>query len=113
MTQKLLAVLVSVEPLINVECSSKVLEHLKSDEKIARMQQPCFLVIQENKDGIFLYRYDAKGECIGDTWHLNIEDAKNQARHEYGNAVQEWEAVKPEADDVVSLGLARIKEAAN
>ncbi len=29
-----------------------------------------FLVIEAMKDGVFLFRYDRSGECVGDTWHM-------------------------------------------
>jgi hypothetical protein len=35
-----------------------------------------FLVIQEEPDGLFLYRYGAQGTCVGDTWHTNVDEAR-------------------------------------
>lgn len=34
--------------------------------------------------GIFLYRLNDKGDIIADTWHLTVEEAKEQAAFEYG-----------------------------
>ena len=38
-----------------------------------------FLVIEETPEGFFLYRFDKNGQCVGDTWHANQEEAKEQA----------------------------------
>jgi hypothetical protein len=67
-----------------------------------------FLVIEENPDGIFLYRYGAHGECVGDTWHMNVDDAKHQASFEYGDGLKEWTEVPPEVEDVAVFGLDRV-----
>lgn len=64
-----------------------------------------FLVIEEDLDGVFLYRYGAQGQFVGDTWHKNVDDAKNQASYEYGESVKDWAAVPPEVEDVVVFGL--------
>jgi hypothetical protein len=70
-----------------------------------------FLVIEENPDGIFLFRYGVGGDFGGDTWHLNVDDAKHQASYEYGDAVGEWVDVPPEVGDVVAYGLGRLASA--
>lgn len=41
------------------------------------------LEIVKEEAGIFLYRLNDKGEIIADTWHLTIEEAKEQAAFEY------------------------------
>lgn len=68
----------------------------------------CFLVIEEKPDGIFLYRYEAKGECVGDTWHMSVDDAKHQAVYEYGDEVKAWIDIPPEVGDVVAFGMNRL-----
>ncbi|MGA3010880.1 MAG: hypothetical protein ABSD72_11530 [Terracidiphilus sp.] len=65
------------------------------------------LVIEECPDGIFLYRYGTHGEFAGDTWHMNVDDAKHQASFEYGDLVQEWIDVPADVEDVVTFGLQR------
>jgi len=62
-------------------------------------------VIEENQDGIFLYRYGLGGNFVGDTWHMNVDDAKHQASYEYGESVNDWADVPPEVEDVVAFGL--------
>lgn len=67
-----------------------------------------FLVIDENQDGIFLYRYGKGGDFAGDTWHRNVDDAKHQASYEYGERVKDWADVPAEVEDVVAFGVSRI-----
>jgi hypothetical protein len=69
-----------------------------------------FLVIEETSDGVFLYRYDSQGMCVGDTWHMTIGDAKRQASYEYEAPVTDWTDIVPEVQDVVAYGLARARQ---
>ena len=62
-------------------------------------------IIEEAADGIFLKRYDRDGNCVGDTWHMNIAGAKAQALFEYEDAIAGWEEVPNEVADAVSFGL--------
>ncbi|MFO1187379.1 MAG: hypothetical protein U1E87_07995 [Alphaproteobacteria bacterium] len=39
---------------------------------------------------MFLYRIAKDREFAGDTWRETIEEAKEQAQFEYGDAVSEW-----------------------
>jgi len=73
------------------------------------MGSAAYLVIEATPDGVFLYRYDGKGECVGDTWHMNVDDAKHQADYEYGRLAQDWQAVPAEAEDAAAFGLARLR----
>lgn len=68
-----------------------------------------FLVIQEEPDGITLYRYGAQGTCVGDIWHRNVDEAKEQATYEFGGLAQEWIEVPEEVADEVAFGLNRVK----
>jgi|ERR1043166_5039870 hypothetical protein len=74
-----------------------------------QMPRPAFLVIEENPDGTFLYRYDVKGRCVGDTWHMNIDDAKHQAAYEYGGALGTWQNIPLEQEDAVAFGVASLR----
>ena len=47
------------------------------------MKAAVLLVVEEKPDGIFLYRYAADGSYAGDTWHTDIDEAKQQASFEY------------------------------
>lgn len=66
------------------------------------MGSPAFLVIEASPDGVFLYRYDGAGRCVGDTWHMNVDDAKHQANYEYEGLVQDWHDVSAEVEDVAA-----------
>lgn len=62
------------------------------------MPLPDILIIEEdNKEtnGFFLYRYTKNGEVAGDTWHVNLEDAKQQAVFEYTDCLANW-SIEPE-----------------
>jgi len=61
-----------------------------------------FLVIEEEPGGVFLYRFDAKGGCVSDTWHMTIDDAKGQAEYEFPGVALNWEEMPQSAGD---LGL--------
>ena len=50
--------------------------------------------IAEQSDGVYLYHYDAAGECIADTWHLSIDEAKAQAEFEFKIGKADWEEVR-------------------
>ena len=42
------------------------------------------LVIQEQLGSWVMYRIDAKGGFVGDTWHPTREDALREAKREFG-----------------------------
>lgn len=60
---------------------------------------PKVLLIDHREDGVFLTRYAESGAFAGDTWHPTVDDAKAQARAEYGNAVQSWMELPGEIGD--------------
>ena len=51
---------------------------------------PVRIEIEEVKSGFFMYRYDAAGACIADTWHSSLIDAKDQARFEFDLEDSDW-----------------------
>lgn len=70
--------------------------HYKGDfnsKKKTLMPLPDFLIIEDEKKRSFLYRYTLNGEFIGDTWHPNIREAKEQAEYEYADALGEWKEI--------------------
>jgi hypothetical protein len=69
-----------------------------------------FLIIEEHSDGIFLYRYDAQGSCVGDTWHSTVDDAKAQAAYEFSDSLESWRDVPPEIADAVTFGVRQVKQ---
>jgi hypothetical protein len=79
------------------------------EETRRKMGRARVLLIQENADGVFLYRYDETGVCVGDTWHMNIDDAKHQAAYEYEDQMEDWRDVLPEIEDAIAFSVARAR----
>jgi hypothetical protein len=71
-----------------------------------QMGRPSLLLIKEDTNGIFLYRFTSDGKCVGDTWHKSVEEAKSQAVFEFENSLSAWKPVPPEVEDAVLFGLA-------
>jgi len=65
------------------------------------------LLLEQRREGFFIFRYDANGSFAGDTWHQNLEDAKHQAEFEYEGFLQPWQEVPEEVKDAVAFGLER------
>ena len=55
--------------------------------------------IERGKRSFLLIRYAADGSFAGDTWHLTIDDALEQASFEFGDAHGPWIDVPPDVDD--------------
>lgn len=53
-----------------------------------------------------LYRFDARGGCVGDTRHATIAEAKYQASYEFGDRVHTREEIPRDTEDIVTYGLA-------
>lgn len=107
----LLSVLAEGEPSRNVRHFVGLPPELTGGIDSRREMGPAlFLAIYAKADGIFLYRYDEKGNCVGDTWHQNVEDAKYQATFEYGERVGAWIGVSPDVEDVITFGLAQARQ---
>lgn len=75
------------------------------------MPWPRVLLIEERPDGVFLDRYDEHSRPGGDTWHMNLQDAQDQAEEEYDGMLTEWREVPPEIDDeqLVSFALSSLQ----
>jgi hypothetical protein len=63
------------------------------------------LLIKQRPDGVFLFRYTADGQVVGDTWHMTVDDAKAQAQHEYGELLSPWKSVPTSIKEVVAFGF--------
>ena len=57
-----------------------------------------------------LYRYTAQGDFGGDTWHETVDDAKNQAMFEYGDALGEWIAVPDDTSDTHEFAITAVRQ---
>ena len=73
-----------------------------------------FLVIEASPEkpetGALLYRFDIKGDCVGDTWHTSIEEAKKDAAAEYEGLVQDWQETSADVNISVVVNSARTKQ---
>ena len=47
--------------------------------------------IQYRDGGYFLLYFDAANDCFGDSWHSSLEEAKAQAKFEFGIEERDWE----------------------
>lgn len=53
--------------------------------------------IEEDRFGVFLFRFDATGAMVADTWHQTVNEAKGQANFEYMIKESDWtEATDPD-----------------
>lgn len=59
-------------------------------ESPGKVKSAVSVAIEENLDGIFLFRFSADGQVVGDTWHMSVEEAKEQAIYEFGDLLGEW-----------------------
>jgi hypothetical protein len=69
--------------LSNRASDSKVKHYLGAPPELTggkdtrqEMGAAALLVLDETSEGVFLYRHDAKGEVVGDTWHMTIDEGK-------------------------------------
>jgi len=69
------------------------------------MQAPDILLIEQRDEGFFLFRFTVDGVAAGDTWHLNLEDAKHQAEFEFDGLISSWLEVPANVDDAVDFAL--------
>jgi hypothetical protein len=53
---------------------------------------PSYVVIDEQEGAFYLLRYSGEGECVADTWHVTVDEAKAQAEFEYGIKERDWTA---------------------
>lgn len=66
------------------------------------------VVLAVKDDGVFLFRYAADASFVGDTWHANVADARDQAAFEYGASLGEWSDVPFGVEDAAQYALARL-----
>jgi hypothetical protein len=67
-----------------------------------------FLTIELTAEGFFLFRFAEDGAFAGDTWHRSLDEAKDQANYEYGNALGGWLDIPDDASD--AIGWLRAQE---
>lgn len=72
-----------------------------------RLPPPRTLLIEERPDGYFLLRYSESGEFAGDTWHIALEDAMDQAKFEFDSERDGWLEIPEDEPDAVSYARGR------
>lgn len=72
-----------------------------------RMLPPAdvILLIGDAKDGAMLFRYTSHGELCGDTPHVSITEAVQEAGLEYGEALLDWIDVPPDVEDAHAFAV--------
>jgi hypothetical protein len=63
---------------------------VRKDEELP---PPTAVEIRPADGAFFLLYLDEHGKCLTDTWHQTLEQAKAQARHEFGIREDDWEHV--------------------
>ena len=64
---------------------------LLTPEGTAPIEDPVRLEIEDGTDGCFLYRLNAVGDCVADTWHATLAEAMRQAQVEYSVNPDDWD----------------------
>lgn len=54
---------------------------------------PSWVQIQPATDGYSLLYLDAEENCLTDTWHLSIQEAKAQAAFEFNIQEDDWKSI--------------------
>lgn len=75
----------------NVRTVTGLTHHERADAiGEAACETPAFVVIAEQEGAYLLLRYTEDGDCVADAWHLSLEEAKQQAEHEYEIREGDW-----------------------
>jgi hypothetical protein len=72
-----------------------------------RIQMPPadILLIEEKVEGVYLHRFRAGGEFCGETWHMDLPGAKEQANFEFDQFLSQWIEAPIDVSDVVNFAL--------
>lgn len=57
------------------------------------VDEPKTLELIDADNGYLLLRLNSNNECVADTWHASLAEAKSQAEFEYSVASKDWEFV--------------------
>lgn len=58
--------------------------------EIDRVPVPMWVEIVEEDERFFLRHFSGDGDCIADTWHPTVDEAKEQALFEFGILADQW-----------------------
>lgn len=72
------------------------------------MPEGDWVIMDANKDGVFLIRYSDNGEFGGDTWTLTRELALEVAADEYGLGEGDWIEMPDNVADPIGFGRAAL-----
>ncbi len=62
-------------------------------DEVERFPPAATVEIEHSSSGWLLLRYDDHGDCVGDTWHSTVEEAKRQAQFEFDIQIDDWQEV--------------------
>lgn len=65
----------------------------ENNDGFERVPRPKWVEISEEPEGFYLYHFNQAGECIADTWHETLEEAKEQAKFEFEIKDNDWTTV--------------------
>jgi hypothetical protein len=54
----------------------------------------CRVEIERQHDGVYLFYFNARGDCIADTWHPTLDEAKAQAADEFLLEEADWKVAE-------------------
>jgi hypothetical protein len=57
------------------------------------LADPVWVELTVENGDVYLYRMDAEGDCITDTWHETLDEAMRQATFEFGIQPDQWTEV--------------------
>jgi hypothetical protein len=58
--------------------------------EVTELPSPVLVELIPQDGAFYLLRLDEIGQCIADTWHATAEEAKAQARFEFGVEESDW-----------------------
>ena len=62
--------------------------------RIEAVPTPAYVEIRRRPDGTaFLLHFNEKAECIADTWHMTVDEAKRQAAMDFAVGENDWTEV--------------------
>jgi hypothetical protein len=66
---------------------------MSGETNVVSLPDPVEVEAVEEDGAVYLFRLDASGKCIADTWHETMESAKAQANFEFGIDERDWKEV--------------------
>lgn len=71
---------------------------------------PRVLLIRRGTEaGFLLYRYTRDAQFAGDTWHMTLDEAKDQADFEFSECLGPWREVPEGVTDPIAFALQEVE----